>query len=109
LRSELAPNAPRQIVVLPVEGGDPLRQYDAPTGLDMLRWSPDGQGLDYVFRREGASGLWRLPIRGDAPPRQLVDLKTYFVSWYAWSPDGRQLAVARGNPVTDMILIRDFK
>ncbi|HZH29795.1 MAG TPA: protein kinase [Pyrinomonadaceae bacterium] len=109
LRSELTPNAPRQIVVLPVEGGDPLRKFDPPTGIDMLRWSPDGQGIDYVLRREGTSGLWRLPIRGDAPPRQLADLKTYFVNWYAWSPDGRQLAVARGNPVTDMILINDFK
>ncbi|HEX8128693.1 MAG TPA: protein kinase [Pyrinomonadaceae bacterium] len=110
LRSvELVANAPRQIAVLPVEGGDPVRTFDAPPGLDMLRWSPDGQAIDYVVRREGASGLWRLPLKGDAPPRQLADLKTYFINWYAWSPDGRQLAVARGNPITDMILIKDFK
>jgi Tol biopolymer transport system component/tRNA A-37 threonylcarbamoyl transferase component Bud32 len=108
LRSEMTPNAPRRIVVLPVEGGEPVRTFDAPVGLDMLRWSPDGQGIDYVFRREGASGLWRLPLAG-GQPRQLADLKTYFINWYAWSPDGRQLAVARGNPSTDMILIKDFK
>ncbi|HLL17107.1 MAG TPA: protein kinase [Pyrinomonadaceae bacterium] len=108
MRSEMTPNAPREIVVLPVEGGDPVRTFDAPVGLDMLRWSPDGQGIDYIFRREGASSLWRLPLSG-GQPRQLADLKTYFINWYAWSPDGRQLAVARGNPRTDMILIRDFK
>ncbi|HEY1402633.1 MAG TPA: hypothetical protein VGB05_00760, partial [Pyrinomonadaceae bacterium] len=109
MRSEFTPNAPRQILVLPLEGGEPVRTIDAPQGFDMPRWSPDGQAVDYVIRREGASGLWRLPLKGDAPPRQLADLKTYFINWYAWSPDGRQLAVARVNPSTDMILIRDFK
>ena len=108
MQSDMTPNAPRRIVVLPVEGGEPLRTFDASPGLDMLRWSPDGQGIDYVVRREGASGLWRLPLAG-GQPRQLTDLKTYFINWYSWSPDGRQLAVARGNPVTDMILIKDFK
>jgi Tol biopolymer transport system component/tRNA A-37 threonylcarbamoyl transferase component Bud32 len=109
MRTELAANAPRRIAVLPVAGGEAVRTFDAPPGLDMLRWSPDGQGIDYVVRREGASGLWRLPLNGGGQPRQLADLKTYFVNWYAWSPDGKQLAVARGNPVTDMILIKDFK
>jgi len=109
LHSEPTPNAPRQILVIPVEGGEPVRTIDAPPGFDMPRWSPDGQAVDYVSRREGASGLWRLPLNGGGQPRQLADLKTDFINWYAWSPDGRQLAVARGNPITDMILIKDFK
>jgi serine/threonine protein kinase/Tol biopolymer transport system component len=108
MRSELVPNAPRRILVMPIEGGDPVRTIDPPPGLDMPRWSPDGEAIDYVVRREGTSGLWRLPLAG-GQPRQLADLKTYFINWYAWSPDGRQLAVARGNPITDMILIKDFK
>jgi serine/threonine protein kinase len=74
-----------------------------------LARSPDGQAVDYVVRREGASGLRRLPLAPGGRPRQLADLKTYFINWYAWSFDGRQLAVARGNPITDMILIKDFK
>jgi Tol biopolymer transport system component/tRNA A-37 threonylcarbamoyl transferase component Bud32 len=109
LHSELVPNAPRQISVLPIEGGEPVRTVAAPPGLDMPRWSPDGQAIDYVVRREGTSGLWRLPLTPGGQPRQLADLKTYFINWYAWSSDGRQLAVARGNPITDMILIKDFK
>lgn len=109
MQTASTPNAPRRIIITPVEGGAPVREFDAPAALDMLRWSPDSQGLDYVVRREGASGLWRLPVASSGQPRQLADLKTYFINWYAWSPDGRQLAVARGNPITDLILIKDFK
>ncbi|HEX8456201.1 MAG TPA: protein kinase [Pyrinomonadaceae bacterium] len=109
MQSPQTPNAPRRIVVMPVAGGPAVREFDAPPALDMPRWSPDSQALDYVVRREGASGLWRLPLAPGSQPRQLSDLKTYFINWYSWSPDGRQLAVARGNPVTDLILIKDFK
>ena len=41
--------------------------------------------------------------------RQLTDWKSDKIFWYAWSRDGRQLAVARGDTFYDVALISDFR
>ncbi|HZI18618.1 MAG TPA: protein kinase [Pyrinomonadaceae bacterium] len=106
------PDAVPKLIVAPVEGGGPAREIEV-SNKDVTfpgHWSPDGQAVDYVITRDGVGNVWRLPLSGAAPkPRQLTDWKSSYLYRFAWSRDGRQLAVSRGAPVVDMILINGFR
>ena len=72
-----------------------------------MSWSPDGKSLDYVETRDGVSNLMRVPLDG-GKARQLTNWKSDLILWFAWSPDGKKLACARGSNVRDLILMEDL-
>jgi Tol biopolymer transport system component len=68
---------------------------------------PDHDALDYRSTRGGASNIWR-QARAGGPPKQLTNFKSDLVFSFAWSRDGKQLALARGTTSSDVILISNF-
>ncbi len=102
------PEAPARIEVAPAAGGEPVRALDSPRDTRDADWAPDGRALVVVKDVENVSNLWTLPLEGGRP-RQLTDWKSDRIFWYAWSRDGRQLAVARGDTFYDVMLIKDFR
>src|SRR6266581_1043820 len=90
--------------IYPFEGGEPHQILDI-FGFN-VRWTPDGRALAYVDERN-ASIINSQPIDG-GPPRQLVDLKPDHIFSFAWSHDGKQLAIARGIVTKDVILISNL-
>jgi Tol biopolymer transport system component len=95
------------LAAVPAEGGEPLYHFDAPAGLFGLAWSPDNKALDYALTREGVSNLWEQPLAG-GPARQLTHFKSDLILDFAWSLDGKQLALARGNYNSNVVLISNF-
>jgi Tol biopolymer transport system component len=87
-----------------LEGGEPSKFLDF-AGY-YLRWTPDGRSLAYVDERN-ASAIISQPIHG-GPERQLADFKPDHIFSFAWSRDGKQLAVAHGTLTNDVILISNF-
>jgi Tol biopolymer transport system component len=73
-----------------------------------VKWSPDSRSLCYIDTRGGVSNLWAQPLAGGAP-RRLTDFRSDELFAFAFSPDGRQLALARGNVTRDVVLIKDFR
>ena len=102
------PAAPPRIEIVPSAGGEPVRVLDPPGDTHHATWAPDGRSLVVVKDADDASNLWTLPLEGGRP-RQLTDWKSDKIFWYAWSRDGRQLAVARGDTFYDVALISDFR
>lgn len=98
-----------QIAVLPFVGGEPriLSTLPLPERYS-LRWTPDSRALTYIVTRAGVSNLWTHPLDGSAP-RQLTDFQTERIFRFAWSRDGREIAVERGQDISDVLLIRDFQ
>jgi Tol biopolymer transport system component len=98
------------LAVMSIEGGPPIRVFDPPSA--NVRWSPDGRVLQYItwpVSDEGAtSRIWSQPIDG-GPPKQIVDVSPDVLFSFAWSPDGKQLAYARGSVTRDVVLITNFK
>ncbi len=95
------------LVVVSSEGGPPLYTIEAdPRVFSAVRFTPDGHALSYVVNEHGASNLWAQPLSGGAP-RQLTDFKSDRIFDYAWSRDGRQLALARGQVSSDVVLLTD--
>ena len=73
-----------------------------------MRWTADGRALTYVDNRGGSSNVWSLPVDG-SDPKALTDFKQDRIFSFAWSQDGRQLAVSRGSYTHDVFLIKGFK
>jgi hypothetical protein len=55
-----------------------------------------------------ADNLWLQPLAG-GPPRQLTHFKEDRIGYLDLSPDGKQIAVARGNAYNDVVLITNFR
>ena len=77
-------------------------------GTGEAHWMPDGSGMAYVGGT--LSDIWVQPLDG-APPRQL----THFPAdgqqiWdFAFSADGKRLAVARARNAIDILLFRGLR
>jgi len=53
------------------------------------------------------SNIWRQPLDGSAP-RQLTHFTSDRIFSFAWSRDGKRLAVSRGTVSGDVVLIRNL-
>jgi TolB protein len=96
------------LTVVPFGGGSPLYRLDVPMGAFEIHWVPDGKALDYILTRGGASNIWRQPLAG-GPPMQITNFKSDRIFFFAWSRDGKQLALARGTISSDVVLISNFQ
>ena len=71
-------------------------------------WSPDRRAFVYVNTVGGVSNLWSQPIDGGAA-KQITNFKSDLILTFAYSPDGRRLALARGSRTSDAVLITAVK
>lgn len=95
----------RNIAMIPFEGGAAVKTFELP---GPVGWSRDGKNLLYVDRRDGYANLWSQPLDG-GKPKQITKFKAERMFNWAWSRDGRQLAVSLGSYRGDVVLIRNFK
>ena len=94
--------------VVSIDGGKITLPSGFPPDADSFKWSPDGHGLTYVLTRNGVGNLWSQRLDG-GKPKQLTKLTAEQIFDYAWSGDGKQLAVSRGTVNRDVVLISNFK
>lgn len=80
------------IYVVDLESGVYQAVASEPTGAYDPAWSPDGQWIAYVSRKEGGTNLWVMRADGSNKHR-LTDGGTD--RGPAWSPDGDQIAFTR--------------
>ncbi len=97
--------SPHSIAVFKASGGNPVKIFSRPASAsDFLYWAPGGEGLDYVVTTNGIGNIWRQPLGGGTPV-QITHYDAYGLFDFAWSRAGRQLALARGNTMSDVVLI----
>jgi Tol biopolymer transport system component/DNA-binding winged helix-turn-helix (wHTH) protein len=96
------------IAIIPFEGGPPIKTFDIP-GIYNRRvvWTPDGSGIAVIQTENGVSNIWAQPIDG-GPLKQLTYFKDLTIFNFAWSPDGKQLALSRGLTKSDVVLLSNF-
>jgi eukaryotic-like serine/threonine-protein kinase len=103
-------STPVKLAILPIEGGPPARLLDLPNVIKAgsFRWSADGRALIYRDSRNRVDNLWSQPLDG-SPAKQLTDFKSDQIFGFAWSHDGKVLALARGRDASDVVLISNFR
>ena len=105
LDEQVTPKRSR-IAIIPFDGGPPTKVLDLTPR--RIRWTSDGRALTYPDTRNGVPNIWAQPLDG-SPPKQLTNFTTDQIFAYAWSRDGKQLACARGNRNSDVVLISAIK
>jgi Tol biopolymer transport system component/predicted Ser/Thr protein kinase len=95
----------RSVVRVPPGGGEPRPVQGLPADVSGMRFGPDGRSVTYVVPREGADELWSLPA-GGGQPRRLARFELAQITNFAWSPDGRRLAVVKLVRSGDVVLLR---
>jgi Tol biopolymer transport system component len=90
----------------PVAGGKPT-YVDADSRMTSPpSFSPDGKSIVYVVREKGVDNLWSQSLEGKNR-KQLTSFDKDLIFRYAYSQDGKQIAMERGNVESDAFLFRD--
>jgi len=102
--------AASNIAVISIDGGSSVKLFDvAPTvNASSVVWTMDGRSLVYSDTRNGVSNLWSQSLAGD-PPVQLTDFRADRIYSLDFSRDGRQLALTRGNKISNVVLFSNLK
>jgi eukaryotic-like serine/threonine-protein kinase len=98
------------VALMPFAGGEPIKVFSQMPVPEhhLLRWSPDGRALHYIHTVDGVANIWSQPIDGSTPV-QITNFKSDSIFRFAWSRDGRNLALDRGVTISDVVLINDMK
>jgi TolB protein len=98
------------VALIAFAGGEATRVFDempVPEHL-LFRWSPDGRALHYINIVNGVANIWSQPVSGDNPV-QITHFKSDSIFRFAWSRDGKTLALDRGITISDVVLMNDAK
>ena len=71
-----------------------------PVAVNFLRWTPDGLGFAYVNQ----SNIWIQPINGGTA-YPLTHFTEGSIGEFAWSHDGKRLAIARGLGLASNVIL----
>jgi Tol biopolymer transport system component len=99
-----------EVAIAPTSGGDALRRIRlvvlAPGQSLRLGWTPEGLGLTYLDAAQ--TNVWVQPIAGGTP-RQLTHFTDRRIVGYAWSHDGKRLALVRATTTSDVVILKGVK
>jgi Tol biopolymer transport system component len=101
---------PNHIAIMSIDGGEPIRTFKFEVGrtnTPFSQWSADGKSIMYPVSGN-VTNIWSQPIDG-GPPKQVTDFKDGLMTSFAWSPDGKKLAAAKGTLLRDAVLISEAK
>jgi len=103
------PSVGRKLVVIPQDGGPPVRPFAVPSGATGVRarWSPGGKGLQYVVTQNGVSNLWEQPLSG-GKPKQLTHFTSGQIFDFNWTLDHTRPLLPRGSKNRDAVLLADL-
>lgn len=85
-----------------------VRRFELPLNRNGFRFSPDGHALVYVKWENGVDNLWQQPLDGGAP-QKVTDFSSGQIYNFAFSPDGKHIALSHGSFKSEIVLIENFK
>ena len=85
-----------------------LAEFDVPYGMSNPRFTPDGKALAFLLTRKGATNIWMQRLTG-GDPVPLTNFPSGDMFTFAWSKDGKQLAVSRGRLKSDVVMMSNFR
>jgi TolB protein len=98
----------RRLVILPSEGGSPLRVFDpAPLKLASHRLQWDGDSILFAGSHDGVTSLYKQSVDGRRPEK-LFDFSEDDVFDFSYSPKRNHLAAIRSAWRFDIVLLSDL-
>lgn len=101
-----------KLVIQKLDDSSSRRIYSLPPQVispsDRMIWSRDGKSIQYILDVGGVANIWGQPLSG-GPPQQLTHFTSGHIFSFAWSPDFKQLALAKGDIIRDVVTIDQQK
>jgi eukaryotic-like serine/threonine-protein kinase len=101
------------LAVVSAENGTLEAQPTIPPTLDQTahsaEWAPDNRSMVLSDFRSGTPNIWSLPVLGKAPERQLTHFTSGEIWAFHYTRDGKSVAYARGNNLSDVVLFTSQK
>ena len=94
--------------VVPTAGGAPRYQLKLPAGAGGIQFAPGDKAIQYILARGASANIWEMPLTGGTP-RQVTSFDSLTIGSFAWSRDGKMLAVTRGTSGSDVVVMTNFE
>ncbi len=72
-----------------------------------FRWTPSGRAIAFI-ESDARTNIWTVPISGGTPV-QLTHFDDRVIVDFDWSPDGKQLVVARSLETNDIVVLKGLR
>jgi serine/threonine protein kinase len=96
-----------QFKIADAETGAIVKEINAPSHSAVsMQFTPDGKAVAFVVRDKGIDNIWAQPVDG-GPSKPLTKFTTNQITNFAWSRDGKKLALVRGHIHSDVVLVRE--
>ena len=92
---------------MPIEGDRVSWSMPATYYLPNIRWAPSGDALFIIGHGTEFSNIWKQPLKGEAT--RVTNLSEQFAMRFDISPDGKSIALVRGQVMRDAVLITGFE
>ena len=97
----------RELMIMPFEGGQPLKRLPLPLLQIRIQWTPDGKAVVYDTERNLIQSLIKQPLDG-SPPEDILTFEEDELYDFSYSADGNHLALIRGIWQHDIVLISNL-
>jgi Tol biopolymer transport system component len=95
-----------EVRVIPVAGGEPVAHILMPeTG--PIGWTPDSEEIVWARNESGVANLWAHSIAHTTQRQVTRFAAPGEIYGFAWSRDGKWIAVSRGRPRSDVVMFND--
>jgi Tol biopolymer transport system component len=102
-------NSKLQAAILSTENPDNVSFVEIPSWRQTIRWSVDDNSLDFVTGNVKQTGIMRQTIEGEVKMTDILPLTQTTIFNFAWSPNGENLALSRGQLLRDVVLLSNFE
>lgn len=104
-----------RITIFPADGGEPAKIIESPIDYIVriawaraFVWTPDGKAIALLETKGERINLWVLPLDG-GQPKQITNFDPPAIFQAAYSRDGKQIAIVRGETTSNAVLMTGFR
>jgi serine/threonine protein kinase len=101
------------LAVVSTDNGALEAQPSIPSTLDQTahsaEWAPDNRSMVLSDFRSGTPNIWLVSVLGKDPDRQLTHFTSGEIWAFHYTRDGKSVAMARGNNLSDVVLFTSAK
>ena len=108
-KSKMDENPTLQVAIMSTENPQNVAFTEIESWRQTIQWSEDSKTFDYVTGNVKESGILRQNLEKDAKSVQTLEKMPFSIFNFAWSPSGENLAIARGQLLRDVILLKNFE
>jgi Tol biopolymer transport system component len=96
------------LVVCKLQDCSAVREFPVHATRVPVHWLHDGSGVAFVPRADPAN-IWVQPLDGVSPHALTHFMSGHAITNFAWSRDGKRLAIARSTTTNDIVLFKGLR